>query len=269
VVSTWNPDDALEHRIRWAERTAVLDSRTRICEAEARAVALDKVLGARRPSANEPPASVFVRSMRGKLAHELMSAAGCLRAGSLLGAAHHARAIVETRASVHHVVTSQDRAPLFTRFVTFAAMEPWRRYWRAHFDRDAKRISDAEALRRQSLVKLGDIETPDEVVDAWRYLFAKKNRMELAKLNEWHGSTIAKLVRAIGDERASSDYELLCSATHASPLGTRFGTWFGAGGFDYSPDLAAELVKHYVLDHAVPATSELDALEQDASVSDM
>ncbi len=163
------------------------------------------------------------RALVFKLIHELHAFAGCLRAGSVLGAFHHVRALMELRGVVHHVfgVEGPERAARIARFAEWPNAAPYLYQRRREIERDlAQRTPEAFDAATRATQHRANPSAPE--LAAWTKLYGKDVEKK-GKPKEWHGNSIAALLwQADTPGDLIHQYDTICNAAHVSPIAANF-----------------------------------------------
>jgi hypothetical protein len=180
------------------------------------------------------PATAAGRSCQAalmKLSNELFSFCAALRAGSLYGAWHHLRGIIEVNAALFHIfadaATSARRA---NQFVEYDRLSEWKVHRRLQEKAKAGTLEPDE----QTLLDQMEAPADQSAVDSWIALYGVSNEDQLAKLRYWHKPSIRELLDAMnpsGDLHGA--YQAMCQPTHFSPTGHRLTTRQGPTTLGY------------------------------------
>lgn len=172
------------------------------------------------------------RILYARLTNELLAFVGALRVGSMHGAWHHVRALIEVRATVHHLWLSApaERGTRIERYLTFLDAVGWLRLQELRNAGDAERTKMFEASAKQN----GYAPSADDIA-AWSRIFQVdvEKRPEAAK---WHAGRLTKLIEECDPSgNARAEYWAYSQATHPSPLGGRLsGVDVRLIGFDFA-----------------------------------
>lgn len=174
-----------------------------------------------------------VRILYAKLTNELLAFVGSVRVGSLHGAWHHIRAIIEVRAAVHYLWLAEpsERELRIERYLTYLDALGWLRRQQVQNAGDVKRAKMLDDAARRA----GRVYTQSDI-DGWSKLF-KVDVQKRPQDAKWHpGISISKMVSECdASGGAMADYWAYSHATHASPLGGRLGSeTLRLVGFDWT-----------------------------------
>ncbi len=239
--------------------SADLSAHTRLDRVHALAIKLAYFADVEGLPSLSPKLHVFAHSMLHKMTNEILAACGCIRAGTVYGAWHHVRAILETHAAIHHVLTdAAERDARLTRFIEYPRLVPWR-----------TRFAEVQAGRGpESIVSEGALaDATQSQIETWMKLYDCKSEKALAKLPRWHSGSITALIDALDSDGTSARmYSRMCHPTHASPLGRRLSGWSQqrALGFDIA---AATSVIDAAAAHSYLAIKSLDRAMDGALVA--
>ena len=163
-----------------------------------------------------------LRSLVFKLVHELHAVAGCVRSGTVLGAHHHVRALLELRAVAHYLFdpNASDRVARVERFTEWPNVAPYLYQRRREKERDeGKRSVDAfDAATKGTRSSANP--SPNELA-RWERIYG--SAISKGKPKEWHGQTIADLLwQADPPGDLIHQYDAICNAAHVSPIASGF-----------------------------------------------
>lgn len=169
-----------------------------------------------RPDEDGQAASiVFAR-----LTNEVVAFVGALRAGALVAAWHHVRALIELRALVFHLwlEVPTAKAERVHLYLTWAQAAGWLRLQGARNAGESAIVAVWEKAEREA-----GPQWTDEDIDGWSKLFRVDVRKHPDSAN-WRprGTSLTDLVKACDRTGfAMRDYWLASQAIHPSPLGGR------------------------------------------------
>lgn len=183
----------------------------------------------------------FLSAVLVKTTNEMFAAIGSLRNGALLACYHHARSVLELFAALEHVYCNPSkRERKLEKFVEYPNVARYLHYrdWRT-------RLSNGGATRDEFAqgchVSGSRFQELEKMLPEWQRIW-KLDGKDPDRIQNWHHqATINGLFQSSEETNDLLDtYEMLCHATHLSPLGERvtggrllIGFPRDSSGFDY------------------------------------
>lgn len=167
---------------------------------------------------------IFLTSVLVKTVNELFATIGSIKYGGLLACYHHSRSIFELLASLEHVYSNPSkRKRKLEKFIEYQYLARYLHYlsWK-------DRLSTGEITKEQfdhgCRVSEEDFRGLLKRISEWQRIWKiKGDDPDLSVIQNWHyPATIEGLFKSSTDSNGVWDtYELICHATHLSPLGER------------------------------------------------
>lgn len=170
----------------------------------------------------------YIRHALTKMTNEMFSTIGCIRSGSLLGANHHIRGLIELNAALYYVFNPSDiidTAKRIEKFFEYTSLYRYQHRKKLENELRNQQISQKEFDERNLLHDAGYAEFTSERVLCWQKLYGVKSVDKLLKIKHWHHpDPISNLIKRVNMSR---DYAMLCQPTHFSSIGKNLA----GGGF--------------------------------------
>lgn len=188
---------------------------------------------------------LVVNVLIAKTAIECFALVGSMKNGSLAGAIHHSRSLMEIRAALNYLYEDPAKTPVrVARFLEWSKVAGYLRLARMRaarkaalervegrkkdglitqdeFDAQKNEIDEIYADEEESLKTVGADSLTSAEIDEWKKLYGADFEKKPEKLAAWHaGKGITQLVAELGPHEESL-YDVACNATHVSPLGHR------------------------------------------------
>lgn len=210
----------------------MLNEQTRLRPLEELGVHLLHIFGTGQVVVPNNDAGSVLLALIVKLTNELFAFCGCMRAAALLGSYHHLRVLLELRAALHYLFGEvKDTPKRVSQFLEFERMAPWQRYRTLELARDKglREPASRGSITQDEFVRVNLVSqdriahaTPDQI-KIWMALWGFTNPDKLARDQQhWHEGGIRTLMLSLDPTGGQyRSYEVLCHATHISPLGHR------------------------------------------------
>lgn len=162
---------------------------------------------------------IFLSALLTKATNEMFATVGALRNGGWLACHHHARAVVETFAALDHVYcTPLKKERKLRKFIEYDGLAKYQHYteWKEKLEKNE--ITQKE-FNQDCHVLEEQFEQLKTKIPDWEKIW-KIEAKGLSKINNWHYSaSIEGLFQSSENTRHLwPTYEMLCHATHISPL---------------------------------------------------
>ena len=164
----------------------------------------------------------FLSAVLVKTTNEMFATVGSLRIGALLASHHHARSVLELFAALEHVYCSPSkRERKLEKFVEYPNVEKY-----LHFRDWQMRLSNGVVTKDEFAqgchVSESRFQELEKRLSEWQRVW-NLNDSDPSQVQNWHyRATIDGLFQSSEETKDLwGTYEMLCHATHLSPLGER------------------------------------------------
>lgn len=163
----------------------------------------------------------YVMHIYSKTSQELLAFISCLKSGSLHGAIHHLRAIIEVYVVTNYVYARGNDQKQNKRLKKYREYPGLKKY---HLYETLRRMLEANKITKDEF-DTDCILKPDEIasftenkLNEWRRLWSNDTKIDLLEVRYWHYPCNIENLLSEALKSNKTIYDIICNVVHFSPM---------------------------------------------------